>query len=36
MHHSEVNHSYADNLNESNIPDNSAITNKEIKNTKVA
>tara|TARA_B100000242_G_scaffold56405_1_gene33796 strand:- start:8697 stop:9350 length:654 start_codon:yes stop_codon:yes gene_type:complete len=36
MHHSEVNHSYADNLNESNIPDNSSITNKEIKDTKVA
>mgnify|MGYP005741687731 FL=1 len=36
MHHSEVNHSYADNLNESNIPESSPISNKELEDKKVA
>ena len=36
MHHSEVNHSYADNLNESKIPESTPISNKELKDKKVA
>ena len=36
MHHSEVNHNYADNLNESNIPESNPISNKELEDKKVA
>ena len=36
MHHSDVNHSYADNLNESNIPESNPISNKELEDKKVA
>ena len=36
MHQSEVNHSYADNLNESNIPESNPISNKELEDKKVA
>ena len=36
MHHAEVNHSYADNLNESNIPESNPISNKELEDKKVA
>ena len=36
MHHSEVIHSYADNLNESNIPESNPISNKELEDKKVA
>ena len=36
MHHSEVNHSYADNLNESNIPERYPVSNKELEDKKIA
>ena len=36
MHHSEVNHSYADNLNESNIPKRYPVSNKELEDKKIA
>ena len=36
MHHAEVNHSYADNLNESNIPESNPVSNKELEDKKVA
>ena len=36
MHHSEVNHSYADNLNESNIPERYPVYNKELEDKKIA
>ena len=36
MHHSEINHSYADNLNESNIPERYPVSNKELEDKKIA
>ncbi len=36
MHHSEVNHSYAYNLNESNIPERYPVSNKELEDKKIA
>ena len=36
MHHSEVNHNYADSLNKSNIPNNGNIRDTKIRNKRVA
>ena len=36
MHHSEVNHSYADNLNESKIPKRYPVSSKELEDKKIA
>ena len=36
MHHSEVNHNYADSLNKSNIPNSSNIRDTKIRNKRVA
>tara|TARA_B100000963_G_scaffold242309_1_gene212116 strand:- start:3374 stop:3655 length:282 start_codon:yes stop_codon:yes gene_type:complete len=36
MHHSEVNHNYADSLNKSNIPNSGNIRDTKIRNKRVA